>query len=57
MYKFYEAADRGWMAYDVEINGVSLIRSYQSQFSEILKNGTPADLLANLRQSADAAAE
>ena len=57
MYKFYEAAGRGWMAYDVEINGVSLIRSYQSQFSEILKNGTPADLLANLRQSSDAAAE
>lgn len=49
-YKFYQSGDRGWMAYDVEINGVSLIRSYQSQFSEIMKNGTPEDLLKSLQK-------
>lgn len=50
VYKFYNAGSRGWMAYDIEINGVSLIKSYQAQFSEILKNGTVKDLLAELRK-------
>jgi len=53
MYKFYQSDGQGWMAYDVEINGVSLIRSYQSQFSAVLKSGTPEDLLTSLRESAD----
>lgn len=49
LYKFYNAGGRGWMVYDLEINGVSLIKSYQAQFSEILKTETPDDLLAELR--------
>ncbi len=53
LYKFYTSG-RGqgqkWMAYDIEINGVSLIKSYQAQFSELLKNGTVEDLLASLRK-------
>ncbi len=49
LYKFYSSKD-GWQAYDVEVNGVSLIKSYQSQFSEVLRNGTPEDLLINLRE-------
>jgi ABC-type transporter MlaC component len=36
----------------VEINGVSLIQSYKSQFAEILKNGTVASLLEDLRKTA-----
>ena len=38
-------------AYDVEVNGVSLIKSYQAQFAEIFKNGTAEDLLTGLRKS------
>lgn len=49
LYKFYSSSE-GWKAYDIEVNGVSLIKSYQTQFSEVLKNGTPEDLLANLRK-------
>ena len=49
LYKFYNS-DQGWKAYDLEINGVSLIKSYQAQFTEILKTGTPADLLAELKK-------
>jgi len=49
LYKFYKSGS-GWKAYDIEINGVSLIKSYQAQFAEVLKNGTPEDLLANLRK-------
>jgi phospholipid transport system substrate-binding protein len=50
LYKFYNTGSRGWMAYDIEINGVSLIKSYQAQFSEILKTGTVKDLMAELRK-------
>lgn len=50
LYKFYNAGSRGWMAYDLEINGVSLIKSYQAQFTEMLKSGNPQDLLAELKK-------
>ena len=49
LYKFY-GSRKDWMAYDIEINGVSLIKSYQSQFSEVLKSGTAEDLLVNLKK-------
>lgn len=51
LYKFYRSGAQGWKAYDVEINGVSLIRSYQSQFSEVLRTGTPQDLLNELKKT------
>jgi phospholipid transport system substrate-binding protein len=49
LYKFYQS-DAGWKAYDLEINGVSLIKSYQAQFTEMLKTGTPEDLLTELKK-------
>lgn len=49
LYKFY-SSDTGWKAYDLEINGVSLIKSYQAQFTEMLKTGTPEDLLTELKK-------
>ena len=51
IYKFYSSSG-SWKIYDVEINGVSLIQSYKSQFAEILKNGTIASLLEDLRKTA-----
>lgn len=50
LYKFYSSSE-GWKAYDVEVNGVSLIKSYQAQFAEIFKNGTAEDLLKGLRKT------
>ena len=50
VYKFYLSAG-AWKIYDVEINGVSLIQSYKSQFTEILKNGTVESLLEELRKT------
>lgn len=38
-----------WKVYDVTVQGVSLRKSYEAQFHEILSKGTPADLLAALR--------
>ena len=49
LYKFYKSR-QGWMAYDIEINGVSLIKSYQAQFSEVLKGGTVEDLMISLKK-------
>ncbi len=50
LYKFYSSSD-GWKVYDVEINGLSLVKSYQAQFSEVLKTGTAEDLLTELKKT------
>lgn len=50
LYKFYSANDQ-WQVYDVEIDGVSFIKSYRSQFNEVLKNGTVADLFDELSKT------
>ncbi|MBW2434164.1 MAG: ABC transporter substrate-binding protein [Deltaproteobacteria bacterium] len=49
LYKLY-ASQSEWRIYDIEIQGVSLIRSYRSQFNEILKNGTFEDLIAKMEK-------
>jgi phospholipid transport system substrate-binding protein len=49
LYKLY-ASKSAWRIYDIEIEGVSLIRSYRSQFNEILKNGTFEDLIAKMEK-------
>ncbi len=49
LYKLY-SSQSGWRIYDIEIQGVSIIRSYRSQFSEILKNGSFNDLLIKLEK-------
>ena len=47
-YKFYHSKSN-WKIYDLEIQGVSIVRSYRSQFHEILKSGTIYDLLTKLQ--------
>ena len=37
-----------WKIYDLEIKGVSVIRTYRSQFAEILERGTIGDLIKKL---------
>jgi phospholipid transport system substrate-binding protein len=49
LYKLYKSTD-GWKVYDLEIEGVSIIRSYRSQFSQILENGTIDDLLLKMEK-------
>ena len=51
LYKFYRSRG-GWKIYDLEIQGVSIIRSYRSQFHEILRSGTFDDLRAKLGKPA-----
>ncbi|MGD8286271.1 MAG: ABC transporter substrate-binding protein [Desulfobacterales bacterium] len=50
LYKLYESQNN-WKIYDIEIQGVSIIRSYRSQFIPILQNGTIEDLMQELEKS------
>ena len=50
LYKLY-SSNNSWKIYDVEIEGVSIIRSYRSQFNEILQKGTFEDLLQKMQKS------
>jgi phospholipid transport system substrate-binding protein len=46
--KFYKSS-KGWKVYDMEIQDISIVRSYGSQYAAILKEGTVADLLKQMR--------
>jgi phospholipid transport system substrate-binding protein len=49
MYKLYQSPN-SWKIYDIEIEGVSLISTYRSQFYDILSKGTIDDLLLKLEK-------
>jgi phospholipid transport system substrate-binding protein len=49
LYKFYKSKN-GWRIYDIEIEGVSLIVTYRSQFAEALNEGTIDDLILKLQK-------
>ena len=49
LYKLYKAKS-GWKIYDIEIQGVSIIRTYRSQFDQVLRKGTFNDLLLELEK-------
>ncbi len=40
-----------WKIYDVEIQGVSILLTYRSQFNDILRGGSVAELLSRLEES------
>ena len=50
-YKLYKSQN-DWKIYDLEIQGVSIVRSYRSQFIQILQSGTIEDLLLELEKTA-----
>ncbi len=43
-------ANERWKIYDVEIEGVSILLTYRSQFDDILRRGSVQDLLAQLEK-------
>ncbi len=43
-------ADKFWKIYDVEIEGISILLTYRSQFDDILRSGTINDLLSRLEK-------
>jgi phospholipid transport system substrate-binding protein len=49
LYKLRKA-EKFWKIYDVEIQGVSILLTYRSQFDDILRRGTVKDLLSQLEK-------
>ena len=49
LYKLYKSK-RSWKIYDIEIQGVSIISTYRSQFAEVMSTGTIDDLLLKLEK-------
>jgi len=43
----------GWRVYDVIVDGVSLVNNYRGQFTKILRNGSFAELVDQLRKKSD----
>lgn len=52
LYKLRKA-EKYWKIYDVEIQGVSILLTYRSQFDDILRRGTVKDLLSQLEKPLD----
>jgi phospholipid transport system substrate-binding protein len=50
LYKLYQSGNR-WKIYDLEIQDVSMIRSYNAQFVPVIRDRSPAALLQDLRES------
>jgi len=45
--------DNQWRVYDVNIEGVSLIKNYRTQFDQILTRESPAQLIERLKKKVD----
>ncbi|AQW82948.1 MlaC/ttg2D family ABC transporter substrate-binding protein [Campylobacter pinnipediorum] len=50
-YKFYNAKERGWLVYDIDIVGISIIQTYRSQFADMLENTDFSVLMKKLHKS------
>ena len=51
----YRMINKGstWRVYDVVVDGVSLVNNYRGQFTKILRSGSFADLLDQLRKKSE----
>ncbi len=49
LYKLYKSKSRGWIIYDVDVLGVSIIQAYRKQFAEVLKNESFDELMGRLK--------
>lgn len=48
-YRMIDRGNRGWVVYDIVIEGVSLVRTYRTQFNSIMRSSDYADLATQLR--------
>ncbi len=49
LYKLYRKKKK-WRVYDVEIEGISVVKSFSSQYDQFLRGKTPKELLAKLKE-------
>ena len=50
-YKLYKDKKKGWLVYDVEVLGVSIVQTYRSQFSGYLRKNSMDELMNKLSSS------
>ena len=53
IYKLYKTKKKEWMVYDVDILGVSIVQTYRSQFSGILKKESMEQLMKRMRSTGE----
>lgn len=53
LYRLYQRKKQ-WRVYDVEIQGVSIVRSYAAQYADFLRTHSLTDLLQNMQKKYDA---
>ena len=51
IYKLYKTKKKEWMVYDVNILGVSIVQTYRSRFSGILKKESMEQLMERMRST------
>jgi len=49
LYKLYKSSEK-WRIYDVEIQDVSIVKSYGLQYNQILKEGSYAELIRKMKE-------
>lgn len=49
LYKVYKNG-AAWRIYDMEIEGISLIRTYGAQYDQFLRKSSPAELLSKMKE-------
>jgi len=49
LYKIYKKENE-LKVYDVELEGISIVKSYSSQYDQFLRKGTPKELLEKMRE-------
>ncbi len=52
-YSMYKTRSNGWKVYDISIEGISLVKTYQASFNSIIKKESVDALLAHLQQKVD----
>ena len=53
LYKLYKTKKKRWMVYDVDVLRVSIVQTYRSQFSGVLKKETMEQLMERMRSAGD----
>ena len=49
VYKYYRAKNQKWLIYDVQIAGISILKTYRAQFADVLDRGDMQELINQLK--------
>jgi phospholipid transport system substrate-binding protein len=52
LFKLHREQDGAWKVYDLEIEGISMVKIYSAQYDQFLAKGTPDQLLEKLKAKA-----